>query len=457
MSAFMLASRNVRKSFHEYSVYFLTIVIGVAMFYVFNSIESQSVMMELSENQTLMLLGLNTIMSYLSVFISIILGFLILYANAFLIRRRKKELGIYMALGMKKGKLSQILICETALVGTFSLAIGLLFGIFISQALAVLTANIYGVSLNRFVFVFSTSALWKSVIYFGAAFLFVMLFNTTNISRQELVDLIYADKMTSRFRAPHLGISVVLFLVSLAMLAMAYYMVLSRGFVGIFANNGFQIIPISLGIIGTFLFFYTFSGFFLKLVSKAKNIYFKDLNLFTLGQFSSKMNTAHLSMSFVCLMLFLSISSISVGSALAESIHAGYSQSEAGTVAGITYAALYIGIVFMLTCASVLAVAQLSEANDNRARYLLLSKLGASDRLLAGSLFKQIFFYFALPLVLALMHSVIAIIVMSDLIAIIGEINILITCLTSGLAIIALYGGYFLMTFFSAKTIGIQR
>jgi len=226
-----MAARNVRKSFKDYGVYFLTIVIGVAMFYVFNSIESQSAMMELTENEHGMLFGLNVVMSYLTAFISVIFGFLILYANAFLIRRRKKELGIYMTLGMKKGKISRILICETTIVGLISLIVGLLVGVFASQGIALLTAKLYGFSLKSgFAFVFSVSALWKSIIYFGVAFLIVMLFNAVNISRQKLIDLIYADKKTSKFRAPHFRLSVVLCVVSLVMLAAAYYLALSLGF-----------------------------------------------------------------------------------------------------------------------------------------------------------------------------------------------------------------------------------
>ena len=452
MNTFVLAARNVRKSMKDYGVYFLTIVIGVAMFYVFNSVQSQGDMLNLTKNQTMSLLGLGWIMSYLTVFISAILGFLIVYANAFLVRRRKKELGIYMILGMKKGKISRVLVAETVLVGLVSLLVGLIVGVLASQGCALLTAKLYGASLKGFVFIFSASALWKSVIYFGIAFVVVMVFNTVNIRRQALVDLIYADKKVSQFRVPRFGLSVMLFVVSLMMLAAAYYLALSGQF---FPMNGLSSVAMILGIVGTLLFFYTFSGFFLKLFSKARGVYFKGLNMFTLGQLNSKMNTAHISMSLVCLMLFIAISAVSVGSALTGSIQSD--PSERGTAATVTYVTFYIGIVFILTCASVLAIAQLSETSDNRTRYRLLSELGAGEKMLTGSLCKQIALYFALPLLLAIVHSVVAIVLMSTFIAQVGNINILTTCLTSGLMIIALYGGYFLLTFFSARRIMIQR
>jgi len=447
INALTLASRNVRRSVRDYGVYFLTIVMGVAMFYVFNSIAEQGVMMELSKNQAMMLLGVNRIMSVLSVFIAAILGFLILYANAFLIRRRKKELGVYMTLGMKKGKVSQVLIYETALVGIASLAAGLAAGIFVSQACALLTAKLFGVGLKAFAFIFSAPALLKSIVYFGAAFLIVMLFNTANISRRQLVDLIYAEKKTEKFRAPRLGASAGLFVISVIMLAAAYFLAFSAG---VYLFGGVHYTVAVLGAAGTFLFFYAFSGFLLRLIPRFPGLRFKGLNLFTLGQLRSRMSSAHLTISFVCLMLLLSITSISLGSALAESIK-GYDQREAGTVAAITYMSLYIGIVFMIACASVLAIAQLSEASDNRSRYRLLAELGAGEKMLAGSLFRQILIYFALPLILAVIHSAAAIAAMSKIIALIGEINIPATCLVSGLAIIALYGGYFLLTYLSAR------
>jgi putative ABC transport system permease protein len=445
-----MAARNVRKSVRDFGVYFLTIAIGVAMFYVFNSIDGQSIMMELSENEYAMLLGLDTAMTYLSAVISAVLGFLMLYANAFLIRRRKKELGIYMTLGMEKGKISRILICETTIVGLISLAVGLVIGIVVSQGIAILTAKLYEFSLKSgFAFVFSADALWKSIVYFGVAFVIVMIFNTANISRQELIDLIYADKKGSKFRAPHFRLSIALCLFSVAMLAAAYYMAVSVGFTEIFAARG--VAPIALGVAGTFLFFYSFAGFFLKLVFRLQNVYFKGLNLFTLGQLNSKMNTAHLSMSLVCLMLFLSISFISIGYALDESIKVGFGESSAI----VTYITFYIGLVFMLACASLLAIAQLSEASDNRTLYGLLSKLGASKKMLAGSLLVQIALYFALPLIVAVAHSIVAVAVMGELVVIVGEINVWATCLIAGLVVVALYGGYFAMTYHSAKKMAL--
>ena len=95
MKLFNLAFKNIKKSIKDYSIYFLTLVIAVAIFYIFNSIDSQTAMMSLNKLKMDMIESLVDILSYLSVFVSVVLGFLIVYADNFLIKRRKKEIGIY--------------------------------------------------------------------------------------------------------------------------------------------------------------------------------------------------------------------------------------------------------------------------------------------------------------------------------------------------------------------------
>ncbi|MDR0570473.1 MAG: ABC transporter permease [Clostridiales Family XIII bacterium] len=458
MSAFSVAIRNVRKSFKDYGIYFLTVMLGVALFYIFNSIGSQSVMMDLSQNAVMSLMGIETIMDYLSVFVAAIMAFLILYANAFLIRRRKKEMGLYMVLGMKKFRISSILVWETFLVGLLSLAVGLAVGIFLSQGMALVTARMFGVSVTRFAFAFSAAALLKCVRYFGLSFLAVILFNVVNLNRQRLLDLLHADRKTARVARLPFWASVPLFAVSAAMLLYAYRLVLTTGIAGFILEGGQSALTraVLLGTAGTFLFFFSLSGFSLKLVSRVKGVYFKNLNMFTLKQLDSKFHAAWASMSFVCLMLFLALSAISVGTSLSMAIRE-YSAAETAASVAVAYMATYIGIVFLISCASVLAIAQLSEASDNQSRYALLSKLGASPKMLSGSALRQILAYFVAPLALAAAHSLVAVKVMGALVEALASLNIFATSLVTGGAVALFYGGYFLMTYRSARRMALRQ
>ena len=191
---FKLSLRNVRKSFSDYTLYFLTLAFGVCVFYVFNSIEAQKAMLQISKSALEIMKTITWLMDGVSVFVSFILGFLIVYANSFLIRRRKKEFGIYMTLGMEKSKISRILVSETLIIGVIALGIGLLGGVFISQGLSVVTAKLFEVNMKDYTFIFSLSALLKTILYFGIIFVIAIAVNTLAISKYKLIDLINAEK-----------------------------------------------------------------------------------------------------------------------------------------------------------------------------------------------------------------------------------------------------------------------
>src|SRR5574344_423954 len=164
---FNLAVKNIKKSIQDYSIYFFTLVVAVAIFYIFNSIGEQETMLMLTDSKRDMIKLLVIIIGYVSVFVSVILGFLIIYSNNFLIKRRKKELGLYLTLGMSKRKVSTILVIETLLVGFLSLLVGLTIGVFLSQFISVLASSLFEADMNSFRFMFSSGALLKTIMYFG--------------------------------------------------------------------------------------------------------------------------------------------------------------------------------------------------------------------------------------------------------------------------------------------------
>ena len=127
----------MKKSIKDYAIYFLTLVLGVAIFYMFNSIDSQQAMLQVSQSQREIIKMMISMLGFVSVFVAVILGLLIVYANNFLINRRKKEFGIYMSLGMGRRQISKIILMETIFVGIISLVIGIVVGVFASQFMSV--------------------------------------------------------------------------------------------------------------------------------------------------------------------------------------------------------------------------------------------------------------------------------------------------------------------------------
>ncbi|WP_415331452.1 ABC transporter permease [Clostridium perfringens] len=317
---FKLAFKNIKKSYKNYVIYFLTLIFGICIFYTFNSIESQSVMMELNEQKQSAFMMAEQLMGYFSVFIAFVLGFLIVYANNYLIKRRKKEFGIYMTLGMENGSLSKMIFLETLFIGAISLGIGVVLGIMLSQALSVLTAYMFQVDLTKFQFVFSPLGFKRTVLCFSIIYLVVLIFNFISVRKIKLIDLLTASKRNEKPTIKNLWVSVILFLVSVGILGTAYYKVIHDGI----AVASFNVLglPIILGCVGTFIFFYSLTGFFLKVIQGNKKFYLRDLNMFVMKQISSKINTTFVSLSFICLMLFLAICTFSGGLGINRAINA---------------------------------------------------------------------------------------------------------------------------------------
>lgn len=653
---FKLASKNLKKSIKDYTIYFLTLVFGICIFYTFNSIESQRVMMDLSEIQAGAFQIIDVFMSVASVFISFILGFLIVYANNYLIKRRKKEFGIYMTLGMENKQLSRIIFVETILIGLISLAVGIGIGTILSQGLSIFTAKLFKVKLVNFTFVFSKLAFVKTVMCFGLIYLVVLIFNSFTIRKVKLIDLLTSAKKNEKLKVKNIWVSVIVFLISVAMIGAAYYLVIKNG-IAIISPSAIGI-PVLLGSVGTILFFFSLSGFLLKVMQSNKKFYLKDLNMFILRQINSKINTTFISMSFICLMLFVAICTFSSGLGISRGLNkdvsdltqfdatlwnlngdnlidslgkssidsfADYAQytnydskvpyskfltsdgiekgssyypvftdsdimaisltdfnnilrllgkdqvslkeneylaftdigdmqkiiqesindktkiningkelipadikvlnitsydstmksnictfvvnddlvnelptvntylnvnykddkslSEIGmqdiiksnndkngyqvyyinketveaTTAGlgamVSYLAIYMGIIFLITSAAVLALQQLCESADNTYRYELLKKVGVDEKIINKSLLTQIGIYFMMPLSIALVHSIVGLKFAQGVVSIVGDGSMMKYILITLLVLVIVYGGYFMATYNGAKKI----
>lgn len=326
MTLFKLSLKNIKKSMKDYAIYFFTLILGVAIFYVFNSIDSQTAMIQMTGSRKQILKLMTTSLSAVSVFVSFVLGFLIIYASRFLMKRRKKEFGVYMTLGMSKRKISTILFIETLMIGIISLVVGLVLGVVASQGMSVIVVNMFEADMTNFTFSFSGDACLKTLLYFGIMYLFVMIFNVISVSRTKLIDLLQAGRKTEEVKLKNPILCIVIFVIAAAMLARAYYMV--TGGVENFVSESYILRPIGLGIVGTFLVFWSLSGLMIRIVMSMKNFYYRKLNSFTMRQVSSKINTTVFSMTVICLMLFITIcilsSALSLKNGMNSEITKGY-------------------------------------------------------------------------------------------------------------------------------------
>ena len=315
---FKLSIKNMTKSIKDYAIYFLTLVLGVAIFYIFNSLDSQEAMLQVSQSTHEIIKLMISMLGIVSIFVAIVLGLLIVYANNFLINRRKKEFGIYMTLGMGKSQISKIILIETIFIGIVSLIIGLIIGIFASQFMSILVAKLFEADMSEFQFVFSKDACIKTCIYFAVMYLAVMFFNTITISRYKLINLLNANKKNEKIKIKNPFLAIIIFILGSAILGYAYYIVTIK-------TNTIKVEkdllrPIIMGIVGTIAIFWSLSGFILITIQKIKKIYLKGTNMFVLRQINNKINTTIVSMSVICLMLFMTITILSSSLSLRNSM-----------------------------------------------------------------------------------------------------------------------------------------
>ena len=320
-----LALANVRKSARDFAVYFFTLVLGVAVFYAFNSIADSSAVAQLSEDGREMVQLLGDMIGGVSVFVAVILGFLVLYANAFLIRRRRAEFGMYLTLGMGKGDLLKISACETLIVGASSLAVGLLVGIALSQLLSNVCASMMVERVDGVSFALSAPSLAKTAAAFAVIFVVSVVWNSAHLAKSKLIDLLAGSRKNDDLRMHNVPLLFALFVASLCIIGYSYSMLLRTG---LFSENNIDFLVETLLVCsGTVLLFFSLSGFLLRVAQLAKPVYLRGLNMVFLRQLASRVNSTFVSMSVIAMALFLALTSVCGGIGI---VNAMQSNAEAG-------------------------------------------------------------------------------------------------------------------------------
>lgn len=309
-----LAAKNVKKSAKDYFIYFFTLTFAVCLFYTFNSIKDQFEILGIPDTFNYLAASQGAIAA-VSVVSCMIIGFLVSYANRFLMKRRKKEFGVYFTLGMDRRDVGRLLMKETMKIGSAALLSGLLLGIGTSQVLSMITARISGAGLGSYSFIFSFGAAVAAVIFFGLTFAFVHFFNVRELKKMELIDLLYADRKNeevpeSKKRDVLLGILSILLFVSAFLLIFClsetkFLEALTAG--------------VALAAAGTVLFFISAAGIAADIMKKRKGFYYRKLHIFDVNQLGSRIKSAGISIAVVSILMYLSVSVMGIGMGLGQS------------------------------------------------------------------------------------------------------------------------------------------
>ena len=318
---FRLALGNVRKSARDYAVYFITLVLGVAVFYAFNTISDQASF--LSKDARQMIQAVGVLMQFVTVFLALVLGFLMVYANNYLVKRRKQEFGLYQLLGMTRSQVSLVLFLETALASIASFLVGLLTGVLLSQLLVFVTAALFNDRVTNFSFHFSPFAALFTLGCFVLMFIVMLAFNLRMLRKVDLADLMSASRKNEQVRVRSLPATIVLSLVGVGLIGWAYLRLTRDGL----PINGYQdfapFLETTLIVcLGTLVFFYGLSGLLFHVSRAFHGAYYRGLNMFTVRQLSSKVNTVSVSMAVISFILFLAIMAVSGGMGICSGLDA---------------------------------------------------------------------------------------------------------------------------------------
>lgn len=317
-----LAWGNVRRAGRDYLVYLLTLTLGVTVFYAFNTISMQVDIAGIDEEGLAQVMG--SILGDLTYFLAGVMAFLMVYANNFIMKRRKKEFGLYQVLGMGRGRVATIMALETVIVSVVAFVAGIVLGVGLSQLMTFFTASLFKTQIANFHFFFSVHAFNLTLACMLVMFVFTLLLNLRAVRRTKLIELMGAERRNESIKTRNPWIAIAIFAVGVVLVGVAYYRLLRDGFPLTATDSKLQEAMNQFGIttamvtVGTFALFWGLSGMLIKLLQSLRSVYWRGLNMFTVRQLSAKVNTVCFSMGVIAMILFLAITSVTCGMSIAN-------------------------------------------------------------------------------------------------------------------------------------------
>lgn len=317
-----LAWGNVRRAGRDYLVYLLTLTLGVTVFYAFNTISMQVDIAGIDEKGLAQVMG--SMLGNLTYFLAGVMAFLMVYANNFIMKRRKKEFGLYQVLGMGRGRVATIMALETVIVSVVAFVAGIVLGVGLSQLMTFFTASLFKTQIANFHFFFSVHAFNLTLACMLVMFVLTLLLNLRAVRRTKLIELMGAVRRNESIKTRNPWIAIAIFAVGVVLVGVAYYRLLRDGFPLTATDSKLQEAMNQFGIttamvtVGTFALFWGLSGMLIKLLQSLRGVYWRGLNMFTVRQLAAKVNTVCFSMGVIAMILFLAITSVTCGMSIAN-------------------------------------------------------------------------------------------------------------------------------------------
>lgn len=271
MALFNITFRNIKRNFHNYLIYFVSMVFCIMIYYTFTSIQYNKQVADLAAES----MKVSTAFGAASIVIAVFVAMFIWYSNSFFTKRRKKEVALYSMLGVKKKQIGRMLFYENIVMGALALVGGILIGTLFSKLFVMILIHIMSFDVNV-EFAISIKAIINTIIVFLVIFIVASLHSYGLIYRFQLIELFKSEKVAQKQPKA----SLVLALLSIIFIGTGYYMSLTFKFDSL---SKLLVILVST-VIGTYMFFSSLIIFIVKLSKKNKIKYFRGLNMIATSQ-----------------------------------------------------------------------------------------------------------------------------------------------------------------------------
>ena len=307
-----LILRNVFRNLQTYTIYFFSLTLIYSLLYAFNALPSHPVMQSLSGAKEMLTTVMSQYMGLLSYLILSAIAFLIVYATNFVLGRRKKELGLYATLGMKKKQIIRTLFFETMLVNIFSLILGFLLGVILLVILSKVASEFFMANyFGNLVFFDSKSVILLVYSYLVTSFI-VGVMDILTFRKQNIIALIQENGVKKSVLAKGKPVlQALLFILSTAVIGFGALYFSDYHHLSFLKSWG--ILLVSVFVIFVILFYNTFSHFILVSLRKLPQTYYNKLNSFKIRQFSKQADSNSVTLAVLSLTLTLALSLLVFG------------------------------------------------------------------------------------------------------------------------------------------------
>ena len=297
-----LSFRNAKRQARDYVIYFITVIISVALMFSFNSIAVSNDIKELSTYMEYFSKAITGI----SIIIILVMAWLINYCMRFMLEKRSKEFGTYQILGIEKKSISNMFTLENLIIGAIAFIIGIIVGTFLYQIFTSIIMNLFS-RAYKIDITFDLKAVGMTAIYFFGIFGLVLLNCRRKIKKTKVYDLLYADKKNENNIIRNSKGNIIIFILSILLLVGA--LIITHKEFSNASNMGGRniLIAIIMLIVGIYLFYISLSSFIVKRYLNNKSRKYKKDNMFLYRNLTSKINTMSVSIGTIALMFTIII------------------------------------------------------------------------------------------------------------------------------------------------------